>query len=126
MPSSHLERLARAALAARRGDPAAGPVETLRIAGGQHSWLYENPAYRRAVARFLTEACGGPLDPVVAGEIAAATPAVRIPDGEVRFEAIAESPGGIRTLARVALPGATRPPNAKDATPDAAHVAGQP
>ncbi|MGZ8514425.1 MAG: alpha/beta hydrolase family protein, partial [Candidatus Limnocylindrales bacterium] len=104
MPSSHLERLARAALASRRGDPGASPVERLRIAGGQHSWLYENPIYRRAVARFLTESCGGPLDPVAAGEIAAATPAERIPDGEVRFEAMAESSSGIRTLARVALP----------------------
>ena len=109
MPSSHLGRLERAALSARRGDPFAGPVETLRIAGGQHSWLYEDPAYRRAVARFLAEACGGPLDPADAGEIAAATPAERLPDAEVRFEAIAGSPSGVATLVRVALPGATRP-----------------
>jgi hypothetical protein len=126
MPASHLGRLERAALAARAGDPTAGCVETLRIAGGQHSWLYEDPSYRRAVARFLAEACGGPIDPAEAGEIAAATPAERIPDGEARFEAIAESPGGIRTLVRVALPGATRPPARADASPDVAALAGEP
>jgi len=126
MPSSHLARLERAALAARAGDPSAGRVETLRIAGGQHSWLYEDPSYRRAVARFLAEACGGPLDPVAAGDIAATTAAARIPDGETRFEAIAESPGGVRTLVRAALPGATRPPARADAAPDIARFAGEP
>jgi alpha-beta hydrolase superfamily lysophospholipase len=108
MPWTHLGRLERAALQSRRGDPGAGRVETLRIEGGQHSWLYEDPLYRRAVARFLSEALGGPLDPIEAGEIAAATHSERIPDGDARFEAIAGTPGGIRTLARVALPGATR------------------
>jgi len=112
MPAHHLGRLERAALASRRDDPSAAPVETLRVAGGQHSWLYENPIYRRAVARFLTAACGGPLGPEVAGEIAASTAAGRIPDAEVKFEAIAGSPSGIRTLAGVALPGATRMPAA--------------
>jgi alpha-beta hydrolase superfamily lysophospholipase len=126
MPPSHLARLERAALASRRGDPAAGPVETVRIAGGQHSWLYENPIYRRAVARFLAEACGGPLDPAAAGDIAAATPAERIPDGESQFEAIAESPSGIRTLVRVALPGATRPPARADTASDVARLTGEP
>jgi alpha-beta hydrolase superfamily lysophospholipase len=120
MPSSHLGRLERAARTSRQGDPDAARVESLRIAGGQHSWLYEDPIYRRAVARFLSEACGGPLDPDLAGEIAAATRAERIPDAEVRFEAVAESPGGMRTLARVALPGATRPPAGRDATADVA------
>ncbi len=108
VPSSHLALLERAVRASREEDLEAAPVETLRIAGGQHSWLYENPIYRRAVARFLTEACGGPLAPDTAAEIAAATIAERIPDGEMRFQAIAETPGGLRTLAQVALPGATR------------------
>jgi alpha-beta hydrolase superfamily lysophospholipase len=126
MPFAHLSRLERAALASRRGDPGAGPVETLRIAGGQHSWLYENPIYRRAVARFLSQACDGPLDPTAAGDIAAATPVERIPDGEARFEAIAESPGGIRTLIRVALPGATRPPEAIDAATGVSNAPGEP
>jgi alpha-beta hydrolase superfamily lysophospholipase len=126
MPASHLARLERAALAARRTDPGAGPVESLRIAGGQHSWLYENPIYRRAVARFLSEACGGPLDPTVAGEIAAATQAERIPDGEIRFEAIAQSPSGIRTLVGLALPGAIRRPAGIDAVGEAERVAVEP
>jgi hypothetical protein len=81
----------------------------LIVTGGQHSWLYEDPGYRRAVARTLTVACGGPLDPDVAGEIAAATPASRIPYAETAFGAIEDEPGGFRTLAQVALPGATRP-----------------
>ena len=87
-------------------------METLALAGGQHSWLYEEPAYRAAVARFLATALGGPLEPDEAARIAAATPAERIPDGETRFAAVAETPGGLRTLAQVALPGATRPPAA--------------
>jgi uncharacterized protein len=112
MPASHLGQLERAAIASRRSDPGAAAVETLVVAGGQHSWLYENPIYRRAVARFLTVACGGPLDPEEAGQIAASTNAERIPQTGVKFEAIAGSRSGIRTLAGVALPGATRPPAA--------------
>ena len=54
----------------------------------------------------LARALGGPLDPEAAGDIAAATPAERIPDGEARFAAVEETPGGFRTLAQVALPGA--------------------
>ncbi len=80
------------------------------IPEGQHSWLYEIPAYRRAVASFVARAFGGPMAPDAAGELAAATPAERIPDAEARFGAIEDTPGGFRTLAQVALPGATRPP----------------
>jgi hypothetical protein len=65
----------------------------------------------------LTIACAGPLDPEAAGEIAAATPASRIPDAESRFGAIEDEPGGLRTLAQVALPGATRPPRVNDPGP---------
>jgi alpha-beta hydrolase superfamily lysophospholipase len=108
MPVGHLALLAAAVREARAGDPGAAPVETLVVAGGQHSWLYEDPGYRRAVARMLTLACDGPLDPETAGEIAAATPAERIPDAETRFAAMEERHGGLRTLAQVALPGATR------------------
>ncbi len=64
--------------------------------------------------------------PPLAGEIAAATAAERLPDGEPRFEAIAESPSGIRTLVGVALPGATRPPE-QSGTPKAiATLRGEP
>jgi len=109
LPVRHLARLAEAVRRSRAGDPEAAPVETLVVIGGQHSWLYEDPGYRRAVARMLTDACGGPLDPDVAGDIAAATPAHRIPDAETKFGAVEDEPGGFRTLAQVALPGATRP-----------------
>jgi alpha-beta hydrolase superfamily lysophospholipase len=108
IPVGHLARLVDAVRAARAGDPDAAPVETLIVTGGQHSWLYEDPGYRRAVARMLTVACGGPLDPDAAGEVAAATSVERIPDAETQFAAVAETKGGLRTLARVALPGATR------------------
>jgi alpha-beta hydrolase superfamily lysophospholipase len=108
VPVGHLARLADAVRAARAGDPDAAPVETLIVTGGQHSWLYEDPGYRRAVARMLSVACGGPLDPDTAGEIAAQTAAGRIPDAETKFAAVAEAKGGLRTLAQVALPGAPR------------------
>ncbi len=110
VPRSHLERLAASARAARAGDPNAAPVETLVVDLGQHSWLYEDPGYRRVVAGFLARALGGPFDPETAADLAAATPAERLPDGEARFAAIDETPGGLRTLAQVALPGATRAP----------------
>lgn len=111
VPASHMARLATAVRGARAGDPAAAPVESIVVAGGQHSWLYEDPGYRAAVARFLAQALGGPLDPDEAGRIAAATNAERIPDGEAKFDAVATTPGGFRTLAQVALPGATRTPD---------------
>jgi len=121
VPPAHMTRLAAAARAARGpspgsaapGDPA--PVETLLVPGGQHSWLYEDPRYRRAVAAFLARSLGGPFDPETAGDLAAATPAERIPDAETQFEAVEDMPGGFRTLASVALPGATRRPGHADA-----------
>ena len=110
VPASHMDRLQTAARATRTGDPTAGPVESIVVADGQHSWLYEDPSYRAAVARFLATALGGPLPADEAARVAAATPAERIPDGEVRFDAVASTPGGFRTLAQVALPGATKAP----------------
>lgn len=110
VPAGHMARLAAAARAARVGEVAPAPIETVVVSGGQHSWLYEDAGYRSAVAAFLARALGGPLDPDEAGRIAAATPAERIPDGEARFAAVADTPGGLRTLAQVALPGGTRAP----------------
>ena len=118
VPHQHLDRLVAAARAARTTDIAPAPVETVVVAGGQHSWLYEDAGYRRAVAAFLARALGGPLAPDEAGGVAAATPAERIPDGEARFGAVQETPGGFRTLASVALPGATRVPAPSDPTPE--------
>ncbi|MEO5885185.1 MAG: alpha/beta fold hydrolase [Candidatus Limnocylindrales bacterium] len=111
VPVSHLERLATAARSTRTG-PDMAPVETLAIPGGQHSWLYEFPAYRGAIAGFLARALGGPVDPAEAVRIAEATPADRIPDRETGFGAVEGTAGGFRTLADVARPGALRPPGA--------------
>lgn len=118
VPVGHMARLAGAARAARAGDLGASPVETLIIPGGEHSWLYEHAIYRRAVARVLTVALGGPLDPDEAASVAAATMARRIPDAETRFAAVEQTHGGLRTLAAVALPGGTRPRGTEP--PDAA------
>lgn len=127
VPFGHMARLAAAARATREG-PDAAPVETLAIPGGQHSWLYEVPTYRATVARFLTTALGGPLTPDEAATIAAATHAERIPDAESRFAAVDATPGGFRTLARVALPGATkaRPPIAIAPEPGVPPAADEP
>jgi uncharacterized protein len=108
VPVRHLERLAATAREGRAAEKDPASVETLVIAGGQHSWLYEFPEYREAVARTAAAAMGGPLTPDAAGSIAAATHAERIPEGEARFTAIEDTPGGFRTLAQVALPGATK------------------
>jgi pimeloyl-ACP methyl ester carboxylesterase len=126
VPPTHMERLAAAARAARAGDPSAATVETLLVRDGDHSWLYENPGYRRTVAGFLARALGGPLDPAVAEELAAATPAQRLPEGEAAFAAVKATPGGFRTLAEVALPGATRAPRPDPDVPGIAAPAGEP
>lgn len=110
VPSTHMTRLAGVARTARARGGSAAPVDSIVISGGQHSWLYEDPGYRAAVADFLATSLGGPLDPGEAGRVAAATASLRIPDGEVRFEAVAATPGGLRSLAQVAMPGATRIP----------------
>jgi hypothetical protein len=112
VPPAHMDRLAAAVRAARGADLAGrdvAPVETHLVPDGQHSWLYESPGYRRAVASFVARAFAGPMEPSAAGELAAATQADRIPDAEGRFGAVEDTPGGFRTLAQVALPGATRP-----------------
>lgn len=91
--------LARLAAARRLARPDA-VTETLAVEGGKHSWLYEFPAYRAAIARFLATALGGPCPPDEAAAIAAAVPAVRLPDPE-RLTTLDEEPGGFRSLARI-------------------------
>jgi len=108
VPPDHMTRLATAARAARVDDPAVAGVETFLVDAGKHSWLYEDAGYRRVVAGFLTRAMRGPLDPDTAAELAAMTHAERLHDGETPFTAIEENPGGLRSLAQVALPGATQ------------------
>ncbi len=104
VPPRHMTRLANAARAARAGRSDAAPVETLLVKDGQHSWLYEDAGYRRTVAGFLARSLDGPLDPNGAEDAAAATVALRIPDGEVAFAALEDTPGGLRTLADIARP----------------------
>jgi uncharacterized protein len=91
--------LARLASARRLARPDA-VTETLVVDGGRHSWLYEFPAYRAAIARFLATALGGPLDAEAAAAVAETVPAVRLPDPE-RLATLDEEPGGFRSLARV-------------------------
>ena len=108
VPISHLDRLARVARTSRDGVADAKPVETLVVAGGHHSWLYEFPQYRGAVARFLSTALGGPLGADEAEWVAAGVPVTRIPDGGGTFGAVAAEPGGFRSLAAIAA-GRARP-----------------
>jgi alpha-beta hydrolase superfamily lysophospholipase len=96
VPVGDLARLA----AARRDARPEAVTETLTVEGGRHSWLYEFPEYRAAIGRFLARSLGGPLDPDEAARVAAAVPAVRLPDPE-RLVTLDEEPGGLRSLARV-------------------------
>jgi hypothetical protein len=107
VPLRHFERLRDTVRAARADDPDARAVVELVVTGGHHSWLYEFETYRRTVAGFLAEALGGPFSPAEAADRAAAVAAVRLPDPEERFHAITDD-SGIRQLARIAMPGATR------------------
>jgi dipeptidyl aminopeptidase/acylaminoacyl peptidase len=100
VPFGHLATLENAAQRARESEPSAPDVEVLAIPGGEHSWLYEFASYRGAVARFLTEAFGGPLTPDEAERIARATPATRLPQREHPFSAIEPEAGGLKTLAK--------------------------
>jgi pimeloyl-ACP methyl ester carboxylesterase len=112
VPFIHLEWLLRAAAKSGR------TVESLVIAGGHHSWLYEFEEYRRAVASFLATALGGPYSPAEAADRAAAVDAQRIPSGEAPFQAVEAEPGGFRTLAGVALPGGTFPRRRRRGEPE--------
>lgn len=101
IPISHHHRLVAEARRGRGGLVAPAPLETLRIAGGAHSWLYEHEAYRRRVAGFLASALGGPLPPAEAGERAAATDARRLPEAERAFAAIDRPHARLRTVAEL-------------------------
>jgi uncharacterized protein len=96
VPVAHLDRLARLT------GPTGRPIERLVIEGGQHSWLYEFPVYRRTVASFLARALGGPLAPDEAGARAEAVDARRLPDTVRPPTQIEQEPGGFRSLARLA------------------------
>jgi alpha-beta hydrolase superfamily lysophospholipase len=97
IPLAHLRRLERVTTGTGR------PAESLEIAGGQHSWLYEFPLYRRTVAAFLARSLGG-LDPAVSADRAEAVDARRLPDVVRPPTQIELEPGGLRSLARIASP----------------------
>jgi len=113
VPFAHLARLRGAAGPGRqeagkaprggrvRAGSHAADVRSLVIEEGHHSWLYEFPTYRAAVARFLTEALGGPLTPDEAAARAQAVAATRLPEEESVFSAVAAEPGGMRSLVSV-------------------------
>ena len=98
VPVGHLGRLA------RFGTTDGPPIERLIVDGGQHSWLYEFPIYRRTVAAFLARALGGLLTPDEAGARAEAVDARRLPDTVRPPTQIEQEPGGFRSLVRLATP----------------------
>jgi alpha-beta hydrolase superfamily lysophospholipase len=110
VPVAHLDRLARIVAATGR------PIERLVIDGGQHSWLYEYPIYRRTVAGFLARALGGPLAPDEAADRAAAVDAHRLPDSVRPPTQIEQEPGGFRSLVGLAVPRSRTEPDAASRT----------
>ena len=114
VPLTHFRRLLRAARLGRRTDDALpgtpGPVESLVVPGGRHSWLYEFPAYRRTVARFLTEALGGPLSPDEAADRAEAVDARRHEVWDPILNSTSFAPRGLRALAAIVWPRLAGPP----------------
>jgi alpha-beta hydrolase superfamily lysophospholipase len=113
VPASHLGRLSRI------DRPHDAPVERLVIEGGQHSWLYEFPLYRRTVAAFLARALGGPLAPEDAAARAEAVDARRMPDTVRPPTQIEQEPGGFRSLVRIAGPLGAKKRGAADTGSDA-------
>jgi uncharacterized protein len=109
VPVAHLELLA----GARRAALPAAVTETMVVEGGHHSWLYEFPAYRAAIARFLARALGGPLPPDEAAALAEVVDARRLPEPE-RLTTLDEEPGGFRSLARMTRRRESRRPTEAD------------
>jgi alpha-beta hydrolase superfamily lysophospholipase len=112
VPVSDVDRLAGARRAARPD----AVTQTVVVPGGRHSWLYEFPAYRAAIARFLAASLGGPLAPEQAAAIAEAVPAVRLPDPE-RLTTLDEQPGGLRSLVQLVRRAESRPVTVDAAPP---------
>ncbi|MEO8207654.1 MAG: alpha/beta fold hydrolase [Chloroflexota bacterium] len=93
VPFAHFERLLSAGRDSRAGQAQAAVIESLIIRGGQHSWLYEFPAYRASVARFLSEALDGPLSADVAEAVAVAVDARRPVEPDHGFSALTSAEG---------------------------------
>jgi len=96
VPVGHMAQLA----AARRATLPDAVTETMVVEGGQHSWLYEFPAYRAAIAHFLASALPGPFSPDEAAALASVVPATRLSEPE-RLTTLDEEPGGFRSLAGI-------------------------
>ncbi|MBI2762655.1 MAG: alpha/beta fold hydrolase [Chloroflexi bacterium] len=97
VPFAHMARLVAAGRATRTGDARGPAVESLAIPEGRHSWLYEFPAYRAAIGRFLAVAFGGPLSPDDAAATAAGVDVRRPVEPDHGFSALAKvesTPGG--------------------------------
>jgi pimeloyl-ACP methyl ester carboxylesterase len=95
VPPDHLDRLARLA---------PDGAESYIVEGGGHSWLYEDPGFRRTVASFLARSLGGSLSPEEAADRAAAVEASRIvePEGTRDFRALEQAPSTARLAAEIA------------------------
>jgi uncharacterized protein len=107
VPIAHLRRLARSARRGRAHQVAAAPVDVLELSGADHSWLYEIPAYRASVARFLARWLAGPISPDAAATAALAIDLERPPERRHGFSAMDDEPGGLRTLLRAVRTGRT-------------------
>lgn len=119
VPVEHLERLA----AIRRSAHPERVTETRVVAGGEHSWLYEDPAYRAAIARFLAASLGGPTTPDRAAALAAEVDARRLP-GPERLTALDLEPGGVRSLAGIVGRGSAPGPEGAPPAPVGSEPAG--
>lgn len=96
VPPDHMGRLA----AARRAALPGAVTQTLLVQGGHHSWIYEFPEVRAAMARFLATSLGGPLTPDEAAATAVAVDARRPPEPE-RLAAVDAEPGGLASVIRL-------------------------
>lgn len=108
VPLGHLHRLATAAGDARRRS-GLGPLEVHVVREGHHSWLHEDAAFRRSVARFLTDSLGGPLHPDEAADRAERADAPRLPEVIEGFSAVDEQPGAVVTIGQFAGAVSLRP-----------------
>ncbi len=112
VPPDHMRRLAGARRAALPG----AVTETLLVQGGHHSWIYEFPEVRAAMARFLAATLGGPLPPDEAAARAMAVDARRPPEPE-RLSAVDAEPGGIASVIGLFSHTAPAKPEEPDARP---------
>ena len=108
VPLVHMAPTGAAARSARAGDRSRPTSRRSSSRAASIRGCTRTRSTARTVAAFLSRALGGPLDPAVAADLAESDRAARIPEGETQFEAVEATPGGLRTLAQVALPGRDR------------------